>query len=98
MISSVTDIFLNSPLSETIKLYWNNIISSITGAPILIAENHSVLTFYENLPVSLNFDEFQWNLLKGFSLILLINLLLICVSWKVYGKRICERFMKPSKF
>lgn len=96
MISFLLDIFENSPLSETIKIYWNNILSLISSTQVLITENHSVSTFYENLPVSLSFDEFQCKLVKGFSIILLINILLTCLAWKVYGKRVSDRFMKPS--
>lgn len=59
--------------------------------------NLSELTFYEELAEVFYFNEFQFLLLKTFSLILLFTLLLIFISWRVYGKRISERFMKPGE-
>ncbi|KAJ9579046.1 hypothetical protein L9F63_024849 [Diploptera punctata] len=44
----------------------------------------------------LAFDDFQIKLLKGFLFILCANLFLIYVSWKIYGKRISEKFMRPG--
>lgn len=46
----------------------------------------------------LAFDEFQIKLLKGFLFILCANICLIYMSWKIYGKRISEKFMRPGKF
>lgn len=54
-------------------------------------------TFYDHLAGVFYFNEFQFLLLKTFFLILLFTLLLIFVSWRVYGNRISERFMKPGK-
>lgn len=54
-------------------------------------------TFYDDLAEVFFFNEFQFLLLKTFFLILLFTLLLIFVSWRVYGNRISERFMKPGK-
>ncbi|KAG7296597.1 hypothetical protein JYU34_020407 [Plutella xylostella] len=54
------------------------------------------LAFYEEVAEVFHFNEFQFLLLKTFSTILLFTLLLIFVSWRVYGKRISERFMKPA--
>lgn len=45
-----------------------------------------------------SFDEFQLKLLKGFFFILICNIFLIFFTWKIYGKRICNRFMKTGKF
>ncbi|XP_017773529.1 PREDICTED: uncharacterized protein LOC108560478 isoform X2 [Nicrophorus vespilloides] len=56
----------------------------------------SIYNLFENLPNYLQFDEFQLTLLKGFSLTLIITLFLIYASWRVFGKNICERFMKPA--
>ncbi|CAH2239673.1 jg12449 [Pararge aegeria aegeria] len=58
--------------------------------------NFSELSFYEEIAEVFYFNEFQFLLFKTFSLILLFTLLLIFVSWRVYGKRISERFMKPA--
>lgn len=54
-------------------------------------------TFYEDIVEVFYFNEFQFLLLKTFFLILLITLLLILFSWRVYGNRISERFMKPGE-
>uniref|UniRef100_A0A2H1WKJ0 SFRICE_029144 n=1 Tax=Spodoptera frugiperda TaxID=7108 RepID=A0A2H1WKJ0_SPOFR len=58
--------------------------------------NFTELSFYDELAEVLYFNEFQFLLLKTFFLILLFTLLLIFISWRVYGKRISERFMKPA--
>lgn len=57
----------------------------------------SELSFYEEITEIFYFNEFQYLLLKTFFLILLFTLLLILISWRVYGKRISERFMKPGE-
>lgn len=59
--------------------------------------NFPELTFYDELAEVFYFNEFQYTLLKTFSLILLFTLLLIFISWRVYGNRISERFMKPGE-
>lgn len=59
--------------------------------------NFTELSFYDELAEVLYFNEFQFLLLKTFFLILLFTLLLIFISWRVYGKRISERFMKPGE-
>lgn len=59
--------------------------------------NFGELSFYDDLAEVFYFNEFQFLLLKTFSLILLFTLLLIFISWRVYGSRISERFMKPGE-
>lgn len=54
-------------------------------------------TIYDDIVEVFYFNEFQFLLLKTFFLILLFTFLLIFVSWRVYGKRISERFMKPGE-
>lgn len=54
-------------------------------------------TIYDDILQVFYFNEFQFLLLKTFFLILLFTFLLIFVSWRVYGKRISERFMKPGE-
>lgn len=54
-------------------------------------------TIYDDIIQVFYFNEFQFLLLKTFFLILLFTFLLIFVSWRVYGKRISERFMKPGE-
>ncbi|KAI8423718.1 hypothetical protein MSG28_012749 [Choristoneura fumiferana] len=58
--------------------------------------NFTELSFYEEIVGVFYFNEFQFLLLKTFLIILLFTLLLIFISWRVYGKRISERFMKPA--
>lgn len=41
-------------------------------------------------------DEFQWKLFKILVFIVLINLFLIWVAWRVYGESITEKFLRPS--
>lgn len=59
--------------------------------------NFTELSFYEEIAGVFYFNEFQLLLLKTFLIILLFTLLLIFISWRVYGKRISERFMKPGE-
>ncbi|KAM3962226.1 uncharacterized protein ACR2FA_003728 [Aphomia sociella] len=58
--------------------------------------NWSELSLYGGFAEVFYFNEFQFLLLKTFFLILLFTLILIFISWRVYGKRISERFMKPA--
>lgn len=58
----------------------------------------AVLCFYDDLALWFAFDEFQIKLLKGFGFVLFANIFLICIAWKVYGFRICQRFMKPGEY
>jgi hypothetical protein len=53
---------------------------------------------YDSIINWLAFDEFHIKLLKGFLFILCANIFLIYISWKIYGKRISEKFMRPGKF
>jgi hypothetical protein len=53
---------------------------------------------YDSIINWLAFDEFQIKLLKGFLFILCANIFLIYMSWKLYGKRISEKFVRPGKF
>jgi hypothetical protein len=57
-----------------------------------------LVAYYESVVRWLAFDEFQIKLLKGLLFILCANICLIYMSWKVYGKRISEKFMRPGKF
>lgn len=52
---------------------------------------------FSDIEIWLSFDEFQFKILKAFSLILLTNIILIYFSWKTYGLQICQRFMKPGR-
>ncbi|CAG9792344.1 unnamed protein product [Diatraea saccharalis] len=87
-------------ISDTLTLALEFIESCVTALPIEnlpnTVVNLSELSFYEEIASVLYFNEFQFLLLKTFFLILLFTLLLIFISWRVYGKRISERFMKPA--
>lgn len=77
--------------------FFDSCVSSLTieSIPKSIV-NFTELSFYDELAEVFYFNEFQFLLLKTFFLILLITLLLIFISWRVYGNRISERFMKPA--
>lgn len=45
----------------------------------------------------IEFDGFQIKLLKGLLLILFSNVILIYFTWRIYGKRISNRFMKTGE-
>lgn len=89
----------NSSFVDTVKIYCNDLSAYIINTVSYLSgyQNSNVLTSLENLPESFC-DEFQWKLLKGFSCALLINCILICIAWRIFGKRICERFMKPGNY
>lgn len=40
-------------------------------------------------------DAFQFRILQTFLIVLIVNVFLISVAWKMYGPRIVDRFMKP---
>lgn len=98
MNSLFVENILNSSYADVLKVYYSSLSAYIINTVVSLSgeQSKSVLTVLENLPESFSYDEFQWKLLKGFSLVLIINLLLIFVAWRIFGKRICERFMKPG--
>ena len=56
-----------------------------------------VLTFeFDRAMIWFNFSDFQYRLLREFSLILAGNIFLVLVAWKVYGPRISARFLVRS--
>lgn len=89
----------NSSIIDAICQYVNSITAYIASSVILLSENpsKSVLTAVENLPEYFHCDEFQWKLLRVFAALTFINLIFIFIAWKLYGKQICDRFMKPGK-
>jgi len=70
-------------------------------APNLASNFYGTSQLFENCQGTLvqwfSYDDFQINLLKGFSVLLLVNILFILFAWKVYGERIYETFMKPGE-
>lgn len=89
---------LNSSFVDVLKIYCTSINTYILNSVVFFTKGQtkSVLTVVESFPESFHCDEFQWKLLKGFSFALFINLLLIFITWRIFGKRICERFMQPG--
>lgn len=56
-----------------------------------------IVPYFRHLISLLPYDDFQFELLKVFCAIIIANTGLLFVVWKVYGKQICQRFMKPGK-
>lgn len=93
------DSVFNSSVIDSVKHYCVDLVSHVILAVFSHTESQTktILTTIESLPVSFQCDEFQWKLLKGFTAVLLVNLVLIFIAWKVFGRSICERFMKPGR-
>jgi hypothetical protein len=89
----------NSSVFDIVCLYWNTITLYLSDAITVLRDNKNknILSIFDSLPESLYFNEFQFFLLKILFSILSVNLVLIFIAWKVYGKRICDRFMKPGE-
>lgn len=89
----------NSSLAESVKAYCTDLSSHILHSVFYYTESQTknILTTIENFPQVFHCDEFQWKLLKVFTATLFLNLVLILIAWKIFGKSICERFMKPGK-
>lgn len=88
----------NTSLIGNLKVYCIDLTSYIIHSLALHTESQAktLLAAVEGLPDAFQCDEFQWKLLKVFTSILFLNLVLIFIAWKIFGKRICERFMKPG--
>lgn len=101
MNSIFSDYFLNSSVIDVVQLYWNAINVYIFDTITLLRENlksKTIASVFESLPSTpLQFDDFKWNLLKIFTALLFVNLILIAITWRIYGKRICDRFMNLSE-
>lgn len=96
---------LNSSIIDLIWYYvyeLSNWVLGVLGLTSNIAVDSWSANFLGDFNASvinwLAFDEFQIKLLKGFLFILCANICLIYMSWKIYGKRISEKFMRPGKF
>lgn len=85
---------LNVSYVDVVVSYWNCIITFLSDKATNINENHKV---FSTVTESLYFDDFQWKLFTTFLTLLIINVVLIYIAWQIYGKRICDRFMKPGK-
>lgn len=85
-------------LISNITTVFNKYINTVVTPETTKTYTEGVSTVYNNLSHIFHFDEFQIKLLKLFLLILFINLIVIFIFWKIYGKRICEQFMKPGNY
>jgi hypothetical protein len=105
MISPVENASLTSSFIDLLWYYMYELSNLVLGALGLTSNiaieswsTHFVFDLYDSAINWLAFDEFQIKLLKGFLFILCANIFLIYISWKIYGKRISEKFMRPGKF
>lgn len=108
VIVMITTAASASVISSFIDLVWHYMyeLSNLVLGALGLASNVAVdswsanflVVYYESVVRWLAFDEFQIKLLKGLLFILCANICLIYMSWKVYGKRISEKFMRPGKF
>lgn len=105
MILTAESASVNSSFIDLVWYYMNELSNLVLGA-LGLTSNVAVdswsanflVAYYESVVRWLAFDEFQIKLLKGLLFILCANICLIYMSWKVYGKRISEKFMRPGKF
>lgn len=80
----------NSSIFHGVFIYLNTIQA-------YLCDSVKVLREPDQLTVgALEFDDFQLKLLKIFFAFLILNLFLIFVAWKYYGRDIHERFIKPT--
>ena len=105
MIPTAESTSVNSSFIDLVSYYMYELSNLVLGA-LGLTSNFAVdswsanflVSYYESVVRWLAFDEFQIKLLKGLLFILCANICLIYMSWKVYGKRISEKFMRPGKF
>lgn len=105
MIPTAESAPVNSSFIDLVWYYMYELSNLVLGA-LGLTSNVAVdswsanflVAYYESVIRWLAFDEFQIKLLKGLLFILCANICLIYMSWKVYGKRISEKFMRPGKF
>lgn len=90
----------NTSITDVVQYYWNTFILYTTDTFDLLCLSHgkAFAEFVEKFPESIYFDDFQWKLIRIFAALLFLNLFLIFLVWKVFGKSICERFMKLCKY
>ena len=90
---------------EQVKTYYTTLLDTLSTYFILIFEQIYSGKFIEAVELLqttltdfvdwINFTEFQLKLLREFSLILLGNLILVFIAWKIYGPRISAKFGDP---
>lgn len=99
MSSFFSNYLENVSIVDVIQLYGYNSILYFSNLIVHLKELHNktLTTLTEINLGNIYFDNFQWELLKIFSFFLLVNILLILIVWKIYGKSICDRFMNLCK-
>lgn len=100
MSSALFEFATNSSFFDVFAIYWKSVSLYVTNKITSLRDNNNqslLFSIFDNSPESLFFNEFQLTLLKIFAGILLVNLLFIAIAWKVYGEKICERFMQPGE-
>lgn len=90
----------NTSITDVVQHYWNSFILSLTDsfALLRLSRGKTFAEVVEKFPETIYFDEFQWKLVRIFGALLFLNLILIFIVWRIYGKSICERFMKLCKY
>lgn len=103
VMSVVEELFVssNSTLFNVIYLYFEELMLSIldtfnTAPSSIESDNTEQVSSSASFFDYFSFDELQIKLLKGFLFILFCNIALILFTWKVYGKKISNRFMKTG--
>uniref|UniRef100_A0A8D8YCI4 Uncharacterized protein n=1 Tax=Cacopsylla melanoneura TaxID=428564 RepID=A0A8D8YCI4_9HEMI len=67
-----------------------------TSFPELVCTQETTESCFSQVSELWKYEEFHVTLFQVFATILIVNLVLIYVSWNYYGEKICERFMKPT--
>lgn len=101
MSSFFSNFFENTSLVDVNQFYWyNSLTLYLNNCFSLLKDFHNkaLLAFVEITPKNIHFDSFQWVLFKLFGFILILNLILIVVVWRIYGKSIGDRFMRLCKY
>lgn len=78
-----------SQLIEKLSIIFQSVFETLISILICFLENFQ--TFIQSA-----FSEYQIRLLQLFFLILTIQIIAICIAWRVYSERITERFLRPS--
>lgn len=103
VMSVIEDLFVpsNSSLLNLICLSLEQLLGAVqdtfhaltfSGTSDPVEESHVHVDFFDYF----SFDELQIKLLKGFLFILFCNIILILFTWKIYGKRISNCFMRTG--
>lgn len=78
--------------------YWNQLFDSVNNVSFEEVKIVVRTFLYYISSIVSGFDEFQIKILKIFSIILLINVVLILILWNIYKDQIYERFIRPGTY